>query len=94
MSKDLAQDPEAAQPTARPPYPGQEVLVGAGVVDRLQGAGGIVGAAMQVLVEAQQPLLLLFTVVRGLNLRAGDGGVGSQRNDSHWLLWKSRNAYS
>lgn len=37
------------------------------------------GTAVQVLVEAQQPLLFLFTGVRSVNLRAGDGEVGSQR---------------
>lgn len=52
------------------------------------------GAAVQVLVEAQQPLLLLFTGVRGLDLRAGDGEVGSQRNDFHCLLWTTRNTRS
>lgn len=60
----------------RPPYPGQEVLVGAGVVDGLEGARRAVGAAVQVLVEAQQPLLLLLAGVRGLDFRAGGGGVG------------------
>lgn len=52
------------------------------------------GSAVQVLVEAQQPLLFLFTGVRGLNLRAGDGGVGSQRNHFQCLLWRPRNNYS
>lgn len=36
------------------------------------------GTAVQVLVEAQQPLLLLFTGVRGLNLRAADRVGGSR----------------
>lgn len=31
------------------------------------------GAAVQVLVEAQESLLLLLAGVRGLDLRAGDG---------------------
>lgn len=79
------QDPGEAQSIPGLPYPGQKVLVGARIVDGLEWAGGIVCAAVQVLVEAQQSLLLLFTVVRGLNLRAGDGEVGSQRND-FWCL--------
>lgn len=68
-----AWNPDEAQFIPRLPYPGQEVLVGACVVDGLEWAGGVVGAAVQVLVEAQEPLLLLLSGVRGLNLRAGDG---------------------
>lgn len=89
-----AWDPDEAQPIPGLPYPGQEVLVGACVVDSREWAGGIVRSAVQVLVEAQQSLLLLFTGVRGLNLRAGDGGVGLQRNDLHCILWRSRNTRS
>jgi len=56
-------------PTARP-YPSQEVLTGAREVDVLQGARRVVSPAVEVLVEPQEPLLLLLPHIGCLNLRA------------------------
>lgn len=47
------------------------------------------GAAVQVLVEPQQPLLFLITSVGCLNLRAGDGGSGFTKACLPWPLLES-----
>jgi len=66
------------------PYPSQEVFTWAREVDVLQGARRVVSPAVEVLIEPQEPFLLLLPHVGCLDLRA----AGTQHPISPRLPWR------
>ena len=71
-----------------PPYPGQQRLPGSDPVEQPQRPHGAVQAALQTVVQSEQPLLLLGAAVRNNAVRAGGGnGVRGGWSWDHGGLW-------